>query len=180
MTGAARSEDAAELAVRQVPTTIACALLEQANRDPASRRVTLVGAAAVGSPACVPLMLDALDEPDLAPLARFGLRVVLGLGVDHTDLPAELGLEHPTSDSVRQWWHEHRTRFDPRARYLLGHPMGLGALRTALRLGPQAVRSWVAHDLSRLHGAPHVPFEVDAPAWRQQRLLETTAEVSGR
>ncbi|MEX1361524.1 MAG: hypothetical protein AB1Z98_00235 [Nannocystaceae bacterium] len=175
--GLEHAEDAAELAMRYVSVATASPWLHHAAGDPALRRVVLVGAAATGSPACVRWLLDAVHDPEVAALAGFGLYAMLGLDLDASGLALEpessndLELPYPDGEGVEQWWQQHAKRFDHGRRYLLGRPLDTGVLREALLRAPQRLRWLAAHDLHRLRIRHSVPFEVDAPGWRQQRWL---------
>ncbi len=186
LTGDDHEEEASALAMRQVSVHCALSWLESANHEPTLRRVVLVGTAATGSPVCVPRLLDALEDPDVAALAGFGLQVITGLDLHAADLTStprsdrDPELAYPDAEGVRRWWYTHRRRFEPRARYLLGRPVDAGALHYGLLRGPQVIRLGAAYELHRLRNDYHRPFEVDAPGWRQQRWLGTRSTRRAR
>ncbi|MEX1368234.1 MAG: hypothetical protein AB1Z98_34205 [Nannocystaceae bacterium] len=173
----ARAEPAAELAIRHVPLAAARRWIDAAARISAFDRLVVVGAAATGSPCMVPRLLAALHAPAVAALAGYGLQVMLGLDLDATGLAIEplstddAELPYPDAAGVERWWHEHRARFNGDHRYLQGRRLRPSTLREALLEGPQHVRRVAAHDLYRLRVGHGLPFEVDAPAWRQRRWL---------
>lgn len=169
-------EHAAELAVRVVPVPLADRWLRNAACSPALGRVVVVAAARTGSPTCVPYLLDALEDPERAALAGYGLKTMLGLDIEGEGLETEpqsdndLDLPYPDVEGVQAWWEDTRPIFERGSRWFLGRP-GLRGARRALRRGSQRLRALAAHDLHLGCDGQAVPFEVDAPAWRQQRRL---------
>ena len=177
LTETTNREEAAELATRNAPMPIVRSWLDDASRDPGLHRVVVTGAAATGDLECVPRLLEALHEPGVAALAGFGLRVIVGLDIEASGLVSEqrassdAELPRPDAERVHRWWHANRRRFDGGPRYMLGRPFGRRALEEALHRGPQRVRFLAVHDLHRMRHGYSVPFEIDAPAWRQLRWL---------
>lgn len=171
------AESAAELAIRRVPLTTARRWVDTAARISAFDRLVIVGATATASPCMVPRLLAALHAPAVAALAGYGLQVMLGLDLDATGLAIEplsdddVELPYPDTAGVERWWHEHRARFHREHRYIRGRRLGPSALREALLDAPQHVRRLAAHDLYWFRMGHGLPFEPDAPAWRQQRWL---------
>lgn len=175
--GGERAETAAELALREMSRGEARRRLDVAVRRPSLARVALVGAAATGDPAFAELLLDAVEDVELGGIAASGLHAMFGLEQESRGVAIaggrDWGTDPPVPDAehVRGRWTRVRDRFDTGQRWLLGRPRGPEAMRCALRCAPQRLRALVAHDLHRWRGGQSVPFEVDAPEWRQIRRL---------
>ena len=175
--GTTNREEAAELATRNTPMPMVRSWFDDASLDPALRRVVVVGAAATGDLECVPRLLEALHDSDVAALAGYGLQVIVGLDVEANGLSIarrpsrDPELPYPDAERVHRWWHTNRRHFEGGPRFLLGRPLGRRALQEALCDGPQRVRLLAAFDLHRIRDGYSVPFEIDAPSWRQLRWL---------
>lgn len=176
--GGDHAEVAAELALRHIPPGIAARWVREADCDSHLTVAVLRGMASTGSPRFVPLLLDALDNAELAPIAGYCLYTMTGLNLDAepgfaVEPPVHVWTDLPFPDAalVRQWWTRQRRRFGRGGRWLLGQPRDVDGCRHALSSGSQHVRWLVADDLRRRCGSQTLPMDVAAPAWRQRRWL---------
>ncbi len=175
--GSEASLEAAEHAVRQLPVETARRWIDNTSGDPRLRRHVLVAAAATGSPRCVHHLLAGLDDPKTAALATYGLATVFGLNPYAVEAgtpveeQSETELPEPDAATVRQWWDESKSRFDPHLRWQGGQPRSAVVFRELLLRGVQHERRLAAYDLFEGRAASALPFEVDAPGWCQLSRL---------
>ncbi|SHN09230.1 TIGR02270 family protein [Rhizobacter sp. OV335] len=161
--------------------------------DPASRREGIVAAAALGDPAAVPWLLQAMADARFARVAGEAFTMITGADLDELGLkrdapaaPAEAAdpaepvdpdhpdddeLPWPDVDGLAAWWHGHRSAFEPGQRYLAGQPVAVQPLLTVLANGYQRQRAAAAFELARLVPGASL-FAVAARADWQQRKLE--------
>lgn len=186
-------ERALHLVVRRAPHGAASALLRRLAREPATTRLAIVGAGALGDPALVPWLLDLMPTPALARVAAEAFSLVTGADLaadrlqgsappDFESGPSEAPededvspdpdehLPWPDGPRVLAWWSGHRNGLRPGRRYLLGRPLDDTWLVHVLRHGTQRHRAGAALDLAIGHPGTAL-FEVRAPALRQRQAL---------
>jgi uncharacterized protein (TIGR02270 family) len=176
---------AIQLAARASPLAIARVQLERVS----DARTALLGAVALGDPAGLPRLFDALREPSLARLAGHGIasmtgidtwssgfvgRAPEGFSAGPTDDPRDEAvaldpddvLPWPNADAI-----EAACRRLPLAagiRHFAGEPVSEAVLERVLLDGTQSQR--MAAAIERCVLSPGVPLEeVRAPGFRQQR-----------
>src|SRR5262249_41411475 len=86
-------------------------------------------------------------------------------------MDADLNLAWPDQQKVRRWWEQNRWRFSRGTRYLAGQPLTDKSLRDILRQGWQRQLAAAALELALRHPEKGL-FEVRAPGFRQQQLLQ--------
>jgi uncharacterized protein (TIGR02270 family) len=183
---------AVRMAVRCLELPAARRWLDRLTATPEAARDALAGLGALGDPAGVPPLLEAITVPALArgageafrlitgaDLAREGLegRPPEGFEAGPSDDPADpdVGLdpdEHlpwPDPDRLTAWWAARRDRFPSGVRHLLGKPIGREWLSEVLQVGRQRERAAAALELVLGH-ADQPLYEVRMPAWRQQTI----------
>ncbi len=171
--------EAAELAVRRLPIVKARRWLDGVSSCPSLRRFVVAAATATRSRDCAHHLVAGLDHPQTAALATYGFATVFGLNPYAVESgarearPADPELPQPDVLAVRQWWAESESRFDSRTRWQGGHRFSPAVAREVLIQGVQHERRLAAVDL-QIVGEPSLPFEVDAPGWRQRSGLGLT------
>jgi uncharacterized protein (TIGR02270 family) len=172
-------------------------LLQQLARQRGDARSLIRAIGVAGDPFYVPWLIRQMDEPALARLAGEAFSLITGLDLAYLDLdrdpPAGVGFgpnDDPNDDNVAMdeddslpwpdpariaaWWQAHGSGFVAGGRYFMGEPPSSAHALKVLREGFQRQRSAAALYLCLLK--PGTPlFNIAAPAWRQQRLLDGTA-----
>jgi uncharacterized protein (TIGR02270 family) len=187
------AERAACMAMRRMDPAVAYTWLYSlagAARDP---RVPLSAAGALGDPAIVPYLLEAMKSPETARLAGSALSMITGVDLAAEPLnakPPEGFRAGPTEDSddedvsmdpddslpwpdptaVTAWWQRHAGEYKRGTRMLLGKPMTPAWLEHALSAGSQPTRAAAALELS-LRQPRRPVFEVRSPGFWQGRGL---------
>jgi uncharacterized protein (TIGR02270 family) len=188
------SEKALKLALRRLEIAASKDWIDQlvaGGRKAA--RLGVVGAGVIGTPECIPLLLDQMQVPELARAAGEALTMITGLDIayegmegpwpkgfvagptedpkdENVAMDPDENLPWPNRERLLAWWQSHRNRFEPGVRYLCGRPVGSDSLQEVLRGGRQRQRAAAALELAiRQPGRPL--FEVRAPGRRQQQML---------
>jgi uncharacterized protein (TIGR02270 family) len=185
------------LALQALPTTDAHAVLKGLSRDPKDLRWVVQGSGLVGDPTYIPWLINHMANPALARLAGEAFTLITGVDLDaqqmwsaqpedfesgpsedpnddNVDMDPDEGLPWPDVTKVEQWWAANTGRFQKGQRYFLGQPVTRARCIDVLKHGYQRQRILAAHYLCLLE--PGTPlFNTSAPAWRQQRLLQTLA-----
>lgn len=89
-------------------------------------------------------------------------------------LDPQEGLPWPDREAVQRWWAEHAPAFSPGRRHFMGAPPSADHCEHILRSRPQRQRAIAAQQACMLRPGLRL-FNTQAPAWRQQRLLEMPA-----
>ena len=90
---------------------------------------------------------------------------------ENVEMDPDENLPWPDQDLIKKWWSARQGNFAKGSRYLLGQPISTESLRLALKNGYQRQRAAAALELAILKpGRPL--FEVRAPGFRQQQLLQ--------
>jgi uncharacterized protein (TIGR02270 family) len=90
---------------------------------------------------------------------------------ENVEMDPDENLPWPDQDLIKKWWSARQGNFAKGSRYLLGQPISTESLRLALKNGYQRQRAAAALELTILKpGRPL--FEVRAPGFRQQQLLQ--------
>lgn len=164
------------------------------------RRVVVEAVAARGDPVHVPMLLEWIDDPELARAVGAALTTITGVdlgseglvadapGVDampnedprdeRVSLDPDDGLPWPDAAATRAWWTHCANRFEVGSRLLLGRPMERPWLKQVLCEGTQPLRRVAAIESSLRHRRRAL-FEVRAPAWRQRHELFSSATLVG-
>ena len=175
----------------------AAALLKRLAREAGLARTLLVAVGQVGRTQYVPWLVERMHEAPLARVAGEALTLITGVDIeaeglaraapgDHVDLvdddpshervemDEDDGLAWPDPDRMSAWWREHEGRFAVGTRTFMGRVPDRDHCVHVLRIGTQRQRLAAAEHLHLLD--PGKPlFNVAAPAWRQQRLLDGMA-----
>jgi uncharacterized protein (TIGR02270 family) len=160
-----------------------------------NQRRLLLAIGLLGDPRHVPWLIERMAEPALARLAGAAFSCISGVDLaaqqlerldagagsaasdeepkdEHLMLDADEGLPWPDPAAVHRWWTRSAGALPGGGRVFVGHERtGAGAL-SVLREGRQRQRACAALLLGLLR--PDEPmFPVAAPAWRQQRWLQS-------
>ena len=91
---------------------------------------------------------------------------------DDVELPEDIALPWPDVARIKAWWMAHRGEFTSGQKLFLGKQITPERCVHVLKTGFQRQRVIAAH--YRVLSQPGtVLFPTDAPAWRQQKLLES-------
>lgn len=185
---------ACELAVRKMDNGEAVQWLDELGRHSSSMRLAINGYGALGDPMAIPRLIEMMQTSELARPAGEAFSMITGVDIAYEDLetdPPEDFHAGPTEDPedenvemdpdedlpwpdpelIGAWWYKNQISFQSGKRYLAGHPISSENCLHVLRNGFQRQRIAAALELALLHpGRPL--FEVRAPGYRQQRLLE--------
>jgi uncharacterized protein (TIGR02270 family) len=169
----------------------------QPAKDPQATRSAVIAAGVIGDPVLVPWLIEHMKIVLLARVAGEAFTMITGVDLAYEDLDTdkpegfESGpTEDPQDDNVEMdpderlpwpdatlisnWWEKHANEFRPGVRHLLGKPITLDWMQQVLRVGRQRQRAAAALELAILQpGSPL--FEVRAPGFRQQELLQMSA-----
>lgn len=202
LTGAAlrpgtRQMDAFRLAVLALPVQEGHRLLVEAETMAGAARLRIIGAGLSGQLRYLPWLIDQMTKPASARIALEAFCLIAGADVntdgleapppedfeegpnedpedDDVEVPVDVALPWPNVEQVRAWWLAHQSRLptlSPDGRLFLGQPLSEVHCLRVLHGGRQRARVLAALHLCLLR--PGTPlFPVDAPAWRQRRLLQ--------
>jgi uncharacterized protein (TIGR02270 family) len=187
------AEPAAMMAMRRIDAATACGWVQALSGGAPSARPPIAAAAAVGDPALIPWLIDAMSTAPNARFAGGALTMITGVNLEQakltarppegfqagpTDDPADENvamdpdesLPWPDADAVAVWWRQHGNAYPRGTRHLLGRPMSSDWLAEVLRRGGQPARAAAAIELAvRAPGRPL--FEVRAPGhWQRKEL----------
>jgi uncharacterized protein (TIGR02270 family) len=170
------------------------ALLKELARDPKHIRLLITAAGVSGDPHYVPWLIRQMADLQLNRLAGEAFSLITGLDLAYLDLdmkppegaifgpnddPADAdvamdeddSLPWPDPERIGAWWQAHGSRFQPGTRYFAGEPPTVPHCIAVLKNGFQRERIAAAEYLCLL--TPGTPlFNVAAPTWRQERLLQ--------
>jgi uncharacterized protein (TIGR02270 family) len=182
--GGRNAARAIQLAARVSPPAVARGRLDRVG----DARTALLGAVALGEPASLPRIFDALRNPALARLAGHGIATMTGLdtrspgfvgrapegfSAGPTDDPRDEDVS-PDPDGVLPWPNPDkieaacfRVPLAAGVRHLAGEPVSEAVIERVLREGTQSQR--LAAAIERCVLTPGVPLEeVRAPGFRQR------------
>jgi uncharacterized protein (TIGR02270 family) len=171
-------------------------LLKGLAQYPERQRDLVAGAGMIGDPFYIPWLIKQMHTPELARLAGESFSFITGVDIAYEDLDAnrpegfESGPSEDPADSnvaldsdedlpwpdptkIQAWWSAKQQQFQIGQRYLLGAPIIEAQCRKVLREGFQRQRAAATLELA-LMKPDEVLFEVRAPGWRQQRLLQNS------
>ncbi|MCP4117542.1 MAG: TIGR02270 family protein [Desulfobacteraceae bacterium] len=191
--GGLYSEQSCRMALRSMDLHEGHAWLEDLSRQEELQKLALKGYGALGDPTAVPLLIQAMENPDLARVAGESLSMITGVDIAYEDLEGEWpqgfeagpgetagdedvemdpdeDLPWPEPELMEQWWSQKKNSFQTGKRYLLGKPISVEQLHHVLGSGFQRQRAQAAIELAMINPG-HPLFEVRAPGGRQQRLL---------
>lgn len=194
VTGAAQFPKALPLLLRASPVDQAGALLKGLAQYPERQRDLVAGTGMIGDPFYIPWLIKQMETPELARLAGESFSFITGADIAYEDLDADMPegfeagpTENPEDDNValdsdedlpwpdpvkiQDWWSTKHHQFQNGTRYLLGAPISETQCRKVLREGFQRQRAAAALELALMKPDEQL-FEVRAPGWRQQRLLQ--------
>ena len=183
-----------------IASSEAAPLLRGLLDEPTSVRDAVRGMGLVGDPQVVPWLIAQMDDPALSRLAGEAFSMLTGLDLAWLDLekkPPEAfepgpgddlkehelamdedaGLPWPDRQKVQGWWQANGPRFQRGGRYFMGASPSPAHCRRVLKEGFQRQRIAAAEFLCM--GEPGTRlFPTAAPAWRQQRWLDSMASAS--
>lgn len=182
--------------LRAMSTENSTNLLKGLAQYPDRHRDLVAGAGMIGDPFYIPWLIKQMHTPEMARLAGESFSFITGVDIAYEDLDAnrpegfESGpSENPADDNValdsdedltwphpgkiQAWWDAKQHQFQTGHRYFLGAPITEAHCRKVLREGYQRQRAAAALELA-LMKPDEVLFEVRAPGWRQQSLLQNT------
>lgn len=162
---------------------------------PERLRDVIVGAGIVGDPLYIPWLIQQMETPEMARVAGEAFCMITGADIDYLDLDGnrpqgfesgpnekpedgnvaldgDENLPWPDAHKVQNWWQANTHQFQSGVRYLLGAPITEAQCRKALRDGFQRQRAAASLELALIN-KDEVVFEIRAPGWQQQRLLQT-------
>ncbi len=192
--GGPLAERAAQMAMRRLAPNDAKIWLKRLVKDLGQKRIAVVAAGAFADPEAIPFLIDQMKVPKLARVAGESFSLITGANIAYEDLDgekpegfeagptenpededvsmdADLSLAWPDPALIHKWWNSRQGSFAKGTRYLLGQPITPESLREALKKGYQRQRAAAAIELAILKpGRPL--FEVRAPGWRQQQILQ--------
>ncbi len=192
------SEKSCKMALRNMAFHDACSWLEDLSRHKELQRLALKGYGVLGDPMAVPLLIQAMENPELARVAGESLSMITGVDIADEDLEGEWpqgfeagptetakdenvemdpdeDLPWPEAELIEQWWSQNKKSFQSGKRYLLGKPISIEQLHHVLGSGFQIQRAEAAIELAMMNPG-HPVFEVRAPGFRQQILLGSQGE----
>lgn len=187
------TERAACLAMRRMDPAVAYSWLYSLAGAARDARVPLSAAAALGDPAIVPYLLEAMKEPKTARLAGGAISMITGADLsalrlkskppegfeagptgdpadENVAMDPDESLPWPDAEAINTWWQRRSIEFKRGTRHLLGKPMTPEWLESVLRGGSQPARAAAAIELS-LRQPRRPVFEVRAPGFLQRRGL---------
>jgi uncharacterized protein (TIGR02270 family) len=186
---------AVQLVMRRLPVAAAKVWQQKLAATPEHLRLAVLGAGAIGDPALVPWLIDQMKVPALARVAGEALSTITGVHIAYDKLegqkpegfeagpsenPADedvamdpdLDLAWPDPARVKAWWGGRQGQFPAGTRHLVGRPISPDWLTKVLRDGYQRQRAAAALELA-ISQPERGLFEVRAPGFRQQKLLNT-------
>jgi uncharacterized protein (TIGR02270 family) len=190
-------ERALQLALRKMDVHSAHTWQQSLAKSLQTPRLAVIGAGVIGDPVLVPWLIEQMKIAPLARVAGEAFTMITGVDIAYEDLDTdkpegfESGpTENPEDDNVEmdpderlpwpdanliaKWWEKHAHEFQPGVRHLLGKPITMDWMQQVLRIGRQRQRAAAALELAIMQpGAPL--FEVRAPGFRQQELLQISA-----
>jgi uncharacterized protein (TIGR02270 family) len=173
---------AVELSMRRGEPDWVRAAIRGLAATPATVRLAILAAGALGDPVVVPWLLDECESRTHGMVAAEAVSTVTGVDLRRLDLdrdreevePAlpsdDEALPWPDPARLAAWWSDQRSAFVPGQRYLAGSVMSREGALQVLRGGYQRQRAAAAIELAG--GSVSSPlFRVDARADRQARAL---------
>jgi uncharacterized protein (TIGR02270 family) len=188
------AECAAGMAIRRLAPNDAKIWLKRLVKDLGQRRIAVIAAGAFADPEAIPFLIDQMKVPKLSRVAGESFSLITGVHIaydklegekpagfeagptenpedEDVSMDADLNLAWPDPALIQKWWNARQGSFAKGTRYLLGQPITPESLRDALKKGYQRQRAAAAIELAILKpGRPL--FEVRAPGWRQQQILQ--------
>lgn len=170
-------------------------LLMRLDGLPHAARLRTIGSGYIGDAKYVPWLIDQMSIPAIARIAGEAFVHITGADFnldqlesmppegyddgptddpddDDVELPEDIALPWPDVARVKAWWMEHRSAFTPGRKLFLGKPITPEHCVHVLKTGYQRQRVIAAHYRSLIQPGS-VLFPTSAPAWRQQKLLES-------
>ncbi len=186
---------ALQLVLKVLALTDIHALLKTLAQNASNMRCLIQGAGIAGDPHYVPWLIKQMDEPKLSRLAGESFSFITGLDLAYLDLERdapegiELGpnddpennnvqmdeddnLPWPDPTKIQAWWDANQSSFTNGERYFMGKLISRDHSMQILKEGFQRQRIAANQHLCLLESGAQL-FPVSAPAWRQQRWLNT-------
>lgn len=158
-------------------------------------RLRIIGSGTIGDAKYVPWLIDQMSNPATARIAGEAFVHITGADFnldqlesmppegyddgptddpddDDVELPEDIALPWPDVEHVKAWWMEHRSGFTPGHKLFLGKPVTPEHCVHVLKTGYQRQRVIAAHYRSLIQPGTLL-FPTSAPAWRQQKLLDS-------
>ncbi|MDQ6683894.1 MAG: TIGR02270 family protein [Pseudomonadota bacterium] len=182
------------LLLKAVSADRARSILSALAKLPGQIRSVIRGVASAGDPHYVQWLIAQASEPKLARLAGEAFSFLTGVDIaalelvrdsgpvrpdgpsddpedDDIAMDEDEGLPWPAAEKLDAWWHKNSSHFAPGRRYFAGGEPTPDRCLSVLRTGVQRERFAAAEH--RTLATPGTPlFNVVAPSWRQQRLLD--------
>ncbi len=185
---------ALQLAVRRLNLQSASQWLQRIAPADGGDRMAVIGAGATGDPDQIPWLMEQMATPELARVAGEAFSLITGADLAYEDLDrkkpegftagpsedpadddvamdADERLPWPDVARISAWLAKRPGEFRPGQRHLLGKPITPEWCERVLRIGKQRQRAAAAIELAILRPGS-VLFEVRAPGFRQQKLLQ--------
>ncbi|WP_207896493.1 TIGR02270 family protein [Nitrosomonas sp. Nm84] len=188
-------EHALQLVLKVLALTDIHALLKTLAQNASNMRCLIRGAGIAGDPYYVPWLIKQMDEPKFSRLGGESFSFITGLDLAYLDLERdapegiELGpnddpesnnvqmdeddnLPWPDPTKIQAWWDANKSSFANGERYFMGKLISRDHSMQILKEGFQRQRIAANQHLCLLESGTQL-FPVSAPAWRQQRWLNT-------
>lgn len=190
-------ERALQIALRKMDLRSAQSWQQRLAQNPETLRAAVMAAGIIGDPSLVTWLIEEMRIPPVARVAGEAFTMITGVDIAYEDLDADKpeGFESgPTEDPkddnvamdpderlpwpdpslIAKWWEKHAHEFHPGVRHLIGKPITAEWMQHVLREGRQRQRAAAALELAIMR--PGEPlFEVRAPGFRQQEMLQVAA-----
>lgn len=188
------SKEACCMVLRHMEIQNAHEWLQRLSQQPYHERLSVTGYGILGDPAHIPLLIEKMATPDFARVAGESFSMITGVDIAYEDLEGdwpegfeagptenpedekvEMDLDEdlfwPDPEKISVWWSENNQHFQNGTRYLCGKPITVEQCQHILKYGYQRQRTAAAIELAVMN--PGQPlFEVRAPGFRQQKLVE--------
>lgn len=188
-------QPALQLVLKVIAMTEAHDLLKKLAVDVANMKSLIIGTGIAGDPFYIPWLIKQMDDPKHTRLAGEAFSFITGLDLAYFDLErdapggADAGpdddpenenvkmdeddnLPWPDPAKIQTWWDSNRINFINGERYFMGKLVSREHCMLVLKEGFQRQRIAAAQYLSMLDPETLL-FPTEAPAWRQQRWLNT-------
>lgn len=190
-----RTADALAAVLKVLPCSRARSLLTAIVNADGPTRAVVRGAGVAGDPYYVPWLIAQMHDAKVARVAGEAFASMTGLELadiaferapppvpqtgpsddpedEDVALDEDDSLLWPDPEKIDLWWRSHGARFAPGSRYFMGAVPTPRSCIQVLRTGSQRQRLAAAEHATLLTtGTPL--FDTSAPAWRQQRLLDS-------
>jgi uncharacterized protein (TIGR02270 family) len=192
--GSPYRERAVQMATRRLEPGAAKMWQRRLSQNPKQIRLAVVSAGVLGDPEVVPSLIERMKNPLLARIAGEAFTMISGVDIAYLDLDtkkpegfesgptenpkdedvsldADENLPWSKPEAIENWWNKNQGQFSKGIRYFLGKSITLEWLYQVLREGRQRQRAAAALEIALRQRGSKL-FEVRAPGFRQQKILE--------